>query len=258
MGWFRDAIGAIGSKIGEGLEYIGEKTGIGVLEDIGIDIQVACMDTSEDVGKTKEYDKESSGIHDTMLINEILSKFSFNLKEKADRIEEKCLSEVELYYDNLIDQLSANKRDINITNSIKGLKSSLKLMKRDIKGSIKNHLAKRVSIDDYECLQILQMPSGMEKERKMENYGNKVIKEALDDLIYIISEVVDEQNEKIKEYFEDILEMKSIKVNSMQKQLKEILNQRNDTVSEKEVKLLTPKLLIELSEEVLNQMYKIA
>lgn len=244
MGWLK----SIGRSIGRKVENAGRKWGIGIIEKAGKKIQDVCSETSRKVSEMDEYDKERANMHQTVKMNEILASFSIGLQGQADSIEKNCISEVQAYYRELIKTIDKTNSDIGTRR----LKSSLREMKRSIDGSIKNHLAKRVSLDDRECLKILEMDSGKDKEIAMSKFGKKVISEALDTLSKEIANIANIQNDEIKDYLEDLLEKQNKEFEMMQSQFDQILKQSKEEVNDKETSTVTPKLLVEISESVIS------
>lgn len=79
-------------------------------------------------------------------------------------------------------------------------------------GSVKNPMAKRMSLDDSECLRILKLDSGTEKKKQMKKFSKKVINEAFSNLSVKVRDVLNEQSEDIEEFFLDYAESYEKKV----------------------------------------------
>ena len=240
----------IGEKIGEGAEYIGKKTGWVDLEIWGSSLKNACTETAKSTGATSSYQKETASVNQTVKINEILSNFSLSLNERAEKIEDECIKDTEKYFDDMLENIKKYKGD-NKELNIRRIKRTLRELREDIRDSLKNHLAVRVSIDDKECLRILKMDQGSAKENEMKNYGNKVIKEGLAKLSEKVEDVISEQNGEIEEFFESILEQREKEYNDMKKQLDSMSDAVNKEDFDKEKTQLNPKLLIDISDMVL-------
>lgn len=248
MGFFGSICRAVGRKIGGAAEWVGEKTGWERLETIGSNLKYSCSETSKKVSETREYDKQSASMNQTINISEILSSFSIGLQAQADTIEQNCVTESQRYFDDLIKTLDSKKIGIKANR----LKFTLNRVKSSINGSLKNHLAKRVSLDDRECLQILQMSAGKEKEHAMNAFGKKVINEALSLLSKQILHIVREQNEEIQEFLEDILEKQEKELSTMQIQFNSIAIQSENDLLNKEQSKLTPIILSGVADLVLT------
>lgn len=259
MGWFSSlcssvssvvssTVKAVGRGVGKIVEGTGEIIGSETLQRVGRGIQDACSETSRKVSETREYDKQSASVNQTIIINEILSSFSIGLQAQADTIERNCVVESQRYFDDLIKELDSTKSGIKANR----LKATLNSVKSSINGSLKKHLAKRVSLDDRECLQVLQMSAGKEKENVMHAFGKKVINEALNALSKQIADIVREQNEEIEEFLADVLEKQEIELSTMQRQFDSIATQAKCDVLNKENAKVTPLVLIGVTDMVLS------
>lgn len=244
MGFFK----AIGRAIGKGVEKVGGFFGSEKIIQAGKNIQDACSETSKKVSGTREYDKQSASVSQTVNMSQILSSFSIGLQAQADTIERNCVVESQRYFEDLISELDSSKSYIKVNR----LKATLNSVKSSINGSLKKHLAKRVSLDDSECLQILQMSVGRGKESAMNSFGKKVISEALNTLSEQIKNIIREQNEEIQEFLEDVLEKQEKELNAMQTQFDSIATQAENDVLNKEKAKLTPLILIGVTDMVLS------
>lgn len=196
-----DCVRAIGNKIGDVVEDVGIIVGSDTIRNIGRGIQDIC---TKQVAEEKSYDKHSADIHTTQRLNEILVSFSEGYLEEATRLEKNSIQIVENFYDNLVDIVQ--KGPLYNKAELRRLKSAKERIKREIDGKVREPLAKRMSLDDTECLKILKMDSGAEKAKAMKKFSQKVIKEALGNLSKAVKTSFHEQIEDIKDYFENISE----------------------------------------------------
>ena len=204
MGFFSSIGGFIrntGEKIKEKIEKTKEK-----IEEA---ISLFGLKKDEVAKRTSEqnaYDEEAATIAETKRINSILSEFSLNLSEQADELEEEVIESSGEYFNKLIEFIEKNNVEIKINTS--RLKSNKIKIEKEIRGSFKKHLSKRVSIDDPECLMILKMDAGETKKKRMKKFGDKVIKEAANNLCLDIKESLLEQGEYIEDSIKDKIDEK--------------------------------------------------
>lgn len=206
MGFFSSVFKAVGRAIGSGVEKIGRFIGSDTIERIGENIKDMCYEVesvARETSETESYDRESARVLETQRINKALSQFSLNLQTKADELEEEAVEESKVYFEYFIKEL----RDANSTSGMKininKIKRELLKIEKNIKGSFKNHLSKRISLADQECLQVLKMEAGTQKEAAMKKLGNKVLKEAREQLCDSIKECLIDQQEYIEEQIID-------------------------------------------------------
>lgn len=222
----KSTIKSAGRAIGSGIEKVGQAIGSDRIERFGSNIKEMCTEVEEvarRTGETESYDKESARLYETQRINEALSQFSLNLQQQADELEEDALEESRVYFEYLIDQLRDASEKNNMKININKIKRELLKIEKSIKGSFKSYLAKRISLDDSECLKILKMDAGSQKELAMKKLGNKVLKEAREQLCDSIKACLIDQQEYIDDQIMDkidemILNLKdlSIRVNEFE------------------------------------------
>lgn len=253
MGWFSSAISSIGSAISSGAKAVGRAVGT-VVETAGKitgredweRAGRALKDWCSDVGEFQSYDKKTASAADTATINELLTLYSSKLKDQADTLEKDVLDEVRNYFEDVI----SNIEDSGIPVQTKQFRRAMTQTERKIKGQLKSHLAKRVSIDDQECLNILGMSPGSEKTNKMDTYGKKVLDEGLSQLSKQVEETVREYNEELQLLLNQLLEQKEKNLNQIQQQFEDLLIQVNGDLKDKEATKLKPAILLKSVEQL--------
>ncbi|MFC4803576.1 hypothetical protein [Filifactor villosus] len=151
----------LGRGIGKCIETVGDVFGSETISRFGQNIQSAC---TEKVSSEKSYNKKEANIYTTNRLNEILVSFSEGYFEAATFIEKRCVKLVEDYYDSLINMIENAPEGSRSTANLKALKNGKSKISKTIVGGIKDPLAKRMSLDDSECLKILKLDSGIEKK----------------------------------------------------------------------------------------------
>ena len=248
MGFFK----AIGRGFGKLVEKTGSFFGSETIERAGRRIQDACSEVSKSTGNSISYDKDSSGVSETEKINKILSDFSLSLEKKADEIEEIAIKESNVYFNELINCLneSAVKTGINI-NSIK---REMRNSEKSIKGNLKKHISKRVSLDDLKCLEILKMEPGKQKENKMRLFSKSILKEGVDKLVKDIREIIEEEQSMINEVIHDRLTDIKFDLSKKLETFDELENDANNNENEQNEIIDKAKNKILLSETVIKTL----
>ncbi len=200
MGWFGKIGRAIGRAIGGAVEWVGTTTGSTFLMDVGSEIQDFC---TEKIASEKSYDKTEANINMTARLSDTLSEFSEGYFKQATSMEHAYIREVEQFYEWLIETV---EEGLGKGYNKAALNNGRKRIEREISGSIKNPLARRMSLDDAECLKILKMDSGTEKKEAMSKFTRKVINEASDNLSKSVRQSINDQMEEIEEYLNAVLD----------------------------------------------------
>lgn len=243
--WFRSK----GEAIGRVIENVGNTFGSEKISKIGRNIQNAC---AEKVGNEKSYEKDKANIYTTDRLNEILVSFSAGYYEQATRIENSCISIVEHYYDALIKLLesapaiSCNKANLN------SLKKGKSRIRQSISGGIKEPLAKKMSLDDSECLKILKMDQGDKKMKAMSSFSQKVINEALNNLSSKVKKSMNEQLEDIEDYLNNLTEEQEKEFANLKIQFDKMCLNDNLKAEEREYHCVEPLIIIDAVDTIKN------
>lgn len=245
----------IGDLVGRAVESIGDKigdvTGWYGISDVGMAIQDVC---SEEIGQEKSYEKSSANICTTERLNETLVSFSKKYLEHSEKLERECAQKIEQYFDELIKTLETSFKDKQCVVQLRQIRNNKSKIKKMINGSVKEPLAKRMSLDDAECLKILKLDSGTEKKEKMKKFSNKVFCEALDNLSQRVKKVLDEQTEDIEDALWNYLDTKDKEVKNVKKQYDDILKMGNGKSEDIQRNCMKPLLLLKEIEAVQNNL----
>lgn len=222
MGWFgslcssiSSGIKAVGRKIGEGIEDFGTEIGSEKLAQVGRNIQDVC---AEKISEEEAYEKNTANIYSTDRLNEILVTFSEGYYQQATAIENACIESVENYYEAIIQLLEDSSDKVKSNANLKRVRRAKTKIAGNIKGAIKEPLAKRMSLDDSECLAILKMDSGEEKRKAMTLFTQKIIQSALENLAEKVRNSLEEQMEWIEDYLINMSEEQEKAFSNLKKQ----------------------------------------
>lgn len=247
MGIFRE----IGKWVGEKIETTGDIFGWERVSQFGRTIQDLC---AERVATERSYNKREANIYTTERLNEILISFSDGYKDKAVMIEKKVTKLVEDYYDEMISLLENDLAlDYNKSN-VKMLKRAKNRISNIISGGITEHMYKRMSLDDSECLSILKLDSGEEKKRKMSNFSDKVIKEALDNLCSKVRLTLSEQTEDIQHYLGGIIEEQENTISTLKTYFDKMVQDNFSNQRKRENGCVIPLYIVDVAECVIDTL----
>lgn len=200
--------------------------------------------TGRKISSQESYDSETATLGQTVKIQEELTVFRVKCEKRSDELEEEALSAARENIDEMIEFL----RNINSkTYAGQKLNINLERLLRDnrqtediIRGYTKKRIQKKVSLDNSECLDILKMDAGKEKERAMTDFLNKIFRTSMDGLIREIRKslkkqvenVEDQINARIDSYtdlskekllqLQEIEEVKSFDENELEKKLADL------------------------------------
>lgn len=245
MGLFK----SIGRAFRKCVETVGDFFGSEKISNAGRRIQEAC---SEKIASEKSYDKTEANIYTTDRLNEILVSFSEGYFQQATTIENSAIKYVEEYYSQLISEVVKILKAVPNTSNLNALKNGKKRISNVIIGSIKNPLAKRMSIDDSECLSILKMDSGFEKKEAMTKFSSKVINEAIENLIQNVRNVLKDQTDDIEDYLCNISESQEKDLKNLKVAFDNMISSSNLEQIDREKTCVQSLVVIECADLVLS------
>lgn len=245
MGLFGDFFRAVGRTVGRVVETVGDAIGSTTISDLGWKIQDAC---AEKVASEKSYDKKEANIYTTERLNEILVSFSEGYLQNATLLEKECIRLVEEYYDKLIGVIESAPGGTYSAANLKALKNGKGRIPKTISGGIREPSAKRMSLDDTECLGILKVDAGVEKKKAMKDFTQKVTEEALNNLAKSVRESLNDQTEDIQDYLNSISEEQAKTMQALKERFDKMVNDNELEQGDKEKNCVLPVFIIDTSD----------
>ncbi|MBR1580924.1 MAG: hypothetical protein IJ668_10630 [Selenomonadaceae bacterium] len=161
---------------------------------------------SEQVGRAESL-SASSTVQQVENISNLLRQYHDQYCPDGRALEQHFRKEIKKYFEALIDQIE-NNEELSNAFGLESIRRKQERLLRRIDGSITDAISTRISLDDYECRRILEMPKGDSRTRRMKNFVQNVIDDAKEDLIKAISAGLYEQTDAIAEFLEDRLDDK--------------------------------------------------
>ncbi len=169
--------------VGKGIEKVGDITNNPTVSEAGRSMQDAGDRLAGNIGRTGAYDSGEPGVKQTIDLNKEIAVYAKKIGYESDKIEEEILSNVRMTFDSLNKYVADQELSMDL-NTLKREQNDCINNARNI---MKNHISKRVSLDDRECLDVLKMQPGQEKEYRMNRFtdavfieGKKQLQNALD------------------------------------------------------------------------------
>lgn len=235
MGFFSSILTGIGTVLKESAGALAIKAIEYVSDLIG--------SSSRDVGSSSSYNTDSSTLSETVNINEILTKFSLQTRDKTDHIEETILDDIDDYFSDLENDISG-KIDPNI------LRHSLKDTKREIRGLMKNHISSNISIDNSECREILSMEKGDAKTQCMAEFQTRIINDAVDELEAKLTKAIKRNETILFNSVKSYLKAEEEKILQAIKGAKIALKEKTEGVVDDPATKIEPIILLAQSEAI--------
>lgn len=190
--------------------------------------------TADNLSKTDGIN-ESTQVEDINKVVEVFSESREQLHNQVVRIEEAILCEVEFYIKNLRDILSEKKETVE-KYGIKPemLDRKIEKIKGYIQKSVDDEISKRMSLDNYECFQIMKMIPGEKKKSAISDFMKKTIGIARDKCCEEIENFVSSFFEEVSE---EILESIEIVQNELKNNSNSLSSVDADNFKEKSLEI---------------------
>ncbi|WP_086229467.1 hypothetical protein [Campylobacter devanensis] len=168
MGFF-SALLEVGKAVFEGVVEVGKTIYNEGKKLLGFGDEVA-----QEVSEKGSYKKEEAHVEETVDIYDELGKFKKKVSKQSREIEGKITEICQGAFDNLasglyeLNQMKIGGRQLSINADL--LRSESRRLISDIKGSIESEIMPSISIDNDDCLEILEMDKGKKKEKAHESF----------------------------------------------------------------------------------------
>lgn len=242
---------AMGRWAGSKIESFGKLIGSEKLTEAGRNLQDAC---AEKVAAEKPYDKGSANIGTTDRLNDILVSFSEGYLQQAVQVENECIRLVGEFYDSFIGMLGSAPDLPRHAANLKALEKGKEKIRQDITGGIQKPVAKRMSLDDAECLSILRMDAGDAKRNAMAHFAAKVIEGALANLADKVRKAMEWQLGGIQDYLSDLSEEQETAARNLKEQFEKMSSSSQMEAEERELYCIRPLLILDAIEEIHKQL----
>ncbi|WP_282193094.1 hypothetical protein [Romboutsia ilealis] len=205
------------------------------------------------VGKSKQTNVDNCEISDLAEINSIFNEFILSIEPKVNEIEESIQDEMYYYLDELIEFISDNndrlkEKGIRITT----IERKIEKIKHNINGNLKKEISKNISLDNYECKQIIKMLPGERKTNKMNEFFELTLNNAIENLIVDIKEDIEEIMDYIEECVFNSIEILNKDIQNQYSVLEKLDNEKIENIEEKEFIIEKSILNILISESAIE------
>lgn len=172
------------------------------------------------------YDIENANVNEIRKMTAEFSKIQQSFKNKAEEIEDKIIDFVQDSIRDMIKEFEdLNNQKIGsltLNLNISYLKSLENSLSNKIRGYIQNSVKRNLSIDNQECMKILQIEGMYAKKKAMNNFQNEIFSEAINNLWVVIKDTISIQNDGIFSQINNRLDALEMTAKESIRQLEEI------------------------------------
>ncbi len=165
-------------------------------------------------GQTGSYNPNTTNLENTIKVQHALTDFKTDTQERSTQLENKVIElsrkKLDVFIDELRDCNNIRYAGRSLSININHIERENRKTEDTIHGFIVKRVAKRISLDDSECLEILKLNPGKEKEEQLDQFYRKVLKEAVlelsDELRHSMETQTDNVCDTIQHRIDDIVE----------------------------------------------------
>lgn len=167
---------------------------------------------SRDVGSSDSFEIERANAKRIQKMNEELLDYSRKYSQKSAELEQDVFEQIDDVLERILDSVkeieNVKMDEKKIRINLNSLKKEMKKFQRANRGNFISSIHKNLSLDNKECIEILRLDSGKEKEEGMKRFLRKVLQSELKKLGKLAEEVLEENLKMLIETLEDkILEI---------------------------------------------------
>lgn len=229
--------------------YIADKLGIIDL-DGKKDKQTAqkIEQARKEVSKTTSLSKATT-VQQIEDISKVLRNYRSFYENNAKTVEKILKDDIDECFTDLIRRLHEKE---NIAKSfefgkIQDIKNQIC---GDIEGTIADAIRLKLSIDNHECRQILDIKTGSERDRKMRQFTEKIIKDSKEDLADKIGWSMNQMTNNIARALQSMVKKQEDKARSDQQNFDNWIQQMENKTFDSEKAQLEPRVKIYAIEQV--------
>lgn len=143
----------------------------------------------------------SSNVRQVENLADTVRNYRQQYRSRAERIERNCQDYVDDLVRELIKKIRENKELAN-DYGLDNIERRQRELKNRIRGSIVSRLETDVSLDNYECRQILQMSKGSTRQRRMEEFVEHTFDGAKNDFAERAGRILQDQVDDVIDYMQ--------------------------------------------------------
>ena len=210
-------------------------------------------------GNTESYNPDTSSLEATIKIQQALSEFKSDTQSRSAKLENEVVKESRESLDAFIEDLRKyNKikygsRRLNI--NISSIERENRKTEDKIHGFIVKRVSKRISLEDDECLGILKMDPGKEKEKALDGFYKKVLKEAVSELSDDLSSNIETQSDNVcnhhQQRIDSIVDVCESKMNEFEN-IRNIKESDEDKIEQEQIRLTNVIAMCDIALDIIG------
>lgn len=174
-----------------------------IIKDIGKKLFGGGSRGSSSAGDTDSYDSRAADLEATVKVQNALTEFRDDTRNRSETFENDIIRESRESLDEFISEIKKYNKikygGSRLNLDVGNIEREQRKTEDKIHGFIVKRIAKRVSIDDDECLTILKLDPGSEKTKQMDAFYRKNLKEAIRELTDLLRGAMEKQTQIVED-----------------------------------------------------------
>lgn len=185
----------------------------------------------EKIAEQRGFNPEKSTADEMAELQKMLNDYRTGIISEGNNLENEMMVEYSTEMQEIMDLFEEYNSTLKIMRA-EAVKRRFRRLGNDIKGTFGEHITKRISLDDAECVSALKLPSGELKNQRLQELKEKVFLEAANEITRKIKENVDDFSETVEDAFYEHLDQNEVKLNEKTEAFEKLSHvAENDTVS---------------------------
>ena len=166
-------------------------------------------------------------------MNSMVRQYRQSFRTAAASIERKSQQCVDIIFDGLMQSLCRDERLAN-SYGIKRIERQHDDVRKRVEGMIIKRIDTRITLDDEDCAAIFRTPKDVDKSRLMDEFGNKILAEAKEELAQFVAEILRRQADDITDSVQNYLADQERKTYEAQRQYADWEREKGSDTFDKE------------------------
>lgn len=169
----------------------------------------------------------NSTIENIDTILQVFSEFKEAVRVQVKDIEDAVFNEIEYYSEELfqiLEDYSEKIENYNVRSRI--IKNQIIDLSAKIRGSIDDYIARKLSLSNIECCNLLKMIPGSKKEEALNEYFLRIIREAIENSCIELKMCLDNIFTDVEIEIQDALKVNQIKMQDVQNCMNRLITNR--------------------------------
>ena len=180
--------------------------GIGKVAKYAWSVITGKDEKQDEIVRQKGYNPQKDTADEIAELNKLLEEYRSNISSAASDMEREMIVECSEMLQDIMDLFDEYNKNLKVMRS-DSVKRKFDRALKGLRGTFAEHVQKRISLDDPECVKVLKLPKESNvKSQRLQEIKQKVFIEAGNEIVSRIKDCVDDFSETVEDSFFEHLE----------------------------------------------------